>query len=118
MKDYEERLTELADEIKEADSDHDAELAGKLREEFNALTNHLNGEKGARRRGRKKRCGTPPAVEKADQALRVGLGKLTTRFRKKGLPGLADHLENHIGNAGGEWWYAPPPDTALWQVSP
>jgi hypothetical protein len=117
MKEYQQKLKRLAEEIKEAADAHDTETAARLREEFEALTQHLDGEKGARKRGHKKRCGTPSPKEKADQALRVGLGRVTERFREKGLPKLADHLDGYICNKGGEWWYAPPPGTSPWHVS-
>jgi hypothetical protein len=117
MKQYEMRMRQLAEEIKEADDAHDAETANKLRTEFDALKGHLGGEKAARNRGHRKRCGTLAPEEKADQALRVGLGKLRDRLRAKGLPSLADHLDEHIDNGDCQWWYAPPPGTSTWHVT-
>jgi hypothetical protein len=117
LKEGEEELLRLAREIKEADDAHDTETAAKLREKFDRLTEHVESEKAARKRGHRRKCGTPSPGEKADQALRVGLEKLKGRFRTKGLPKLADHLDKYLGNSGCVWWYAPSPDTSPWQVT-
>lgn len=115
--DYKKRLESLIEEIKEAEHAHDAETADVLRNEFNQLTVHCERESGARKRGHKKQCGTPSALKKADQNLRVGFHKLPDRVTKRGLPKLAEHLRKHIVNSEGEWWYAPPPGTTPWHVS-
>jgi hypothetical protein len=115
-KEYEERLRQLAREIKEADDAHDTETAGRLREEFERLAAHHKREKAARKCGHEKRCGTPSPEEKADQALRVGLERAKNRFRESKLPKLADHLDKYLDNGGCEWWYAPPPETSPWHV--
>jgi hypothetical protein len=117
LKEIEKEMRRLADEIKQADDAHDAETADKLRERFNDLKDRLDGEKAARKSGHKKRCGTPSPAEQAGQALRVGLERVKKLFRGKGLPKLADHLDKYLNNAGGEWWYAPPPETSAWHVS-
>jgi hypothetical protein len=117
IKKYEDELGRLAQEIKEAEDAHDAETAAKHRAQFDALTAHVNEEKAARRCGREKRCGTPSSPEQADQALRVGMERAKKRIRDKGLPKLADHLDQYLDNSGGEWWYALPPETSPWQVS-
>lgn len=117
LKDYEKRVRELVQEIKEADDAHDTETADKLRKEFDALTEHLNGEMGAKKRGHKKKCGTLSPEEKADQSLRVGLDRLNKRFRKGGMPKLADHLDKYLDNGGCEWWYIPPPGASPWRVT-
>jgi hypothetical protein len=117
LEEYRDSLKRLAQEIKEADDAHDAETAAKSREKFENLRAHLDAEMNARKRGHKKRCGTPSPEEKADQALRVGLKRLRERFQKEGLPKLAEHLDKYINNRNGEWWYAPPPDTAPWHIA-
>jgi hypothetical protein len=114
---YEKELERLTREIKEADDAHDTETAGKLREQFNALSERVGGEMAARRRRRGRKCGTPSAGEKADQALRMALKRLKGSLRKKGLPRLADHLDKYLDNAGGQWWYVPPPGTLPWHVT-
>jgi hypothetical protein len=116
LRDYERELRRLAQEIKEADDAHDAETAARLRAEFDKLKEHLDRETVARRLGHKKQCGSLGPEEKADQALRMGLRRLTESLRKKGLPKLADHLDKYLDNTGGEWWYAPPPGTSHWHV--
>jgi hypothetical protein len=116
VKEYEDELKQLAQEIKEADDAHDTETAGRLREELERLADHLEGEKAARRCGHEKQCGTLSPEKKADQAIRVGLERLKKKFRDKGLPKLADHLDKYLDNGDGEWWYAPPPTTAPWHV--
>jgi hypothetical protein len=115
-KEYEKEMRRLAQEIKEAEDAHDAETAATLKEEFDALFKHLGGEKGAKKWRHKKRCGTSAPVEKADQTLRMGLCNLSERFRKVGLPKLADHLDKCIDNSGCQWWYAPLPGTSPWHV--
>jgi hypothetical protein len=110
-------LKGLAQEIKEARDAHDRETAAKLQKEFIVLTNHLKVENSSRKRGHKKKCGPISPGERADQAIRVGLTKLEKRFRQKGLPTLADHLEKYINNSDGEWAYLPPPSTSTWQVT-
>jgi hypothetical protein len=111
-------MRRLVQEIKEASDARDTETVTKLREEFERLTEHVQTEKTARKHGHKKKCGTPSPAEKADQALRVGLKRLKKRFREKGLPKLADHLDKYLDNTEGEWWYAPPPGTSPWHVTP
>jgi hypothetical protein len=116
MEDYRMELQRLAREIKEARDSYDIETADNLKADFDALSKHVEEEEAARRRGHKKKCGTSSPVEAGIQRLRVGLSQLMKRFRKKGLPLLADHLDKYIENKGGQWWYAPPPDTS-WHVS-
>jgi hypothetical protein len=116
MKDYEAKMVRMIQEIKEADDAHDTETAEKLRTEFQNLGEHIGREKNARKRGHKNRCGTPSSIEKASQALRMGLTRLYDRFRKRGLEKLADHLEIHIHSDSGEWFYAPP-GTFPWHVT-
>jgi hypothetical protein len=113
---YEGEMRRLVREIQEADDAHDSQTADRLRREFDALGDHLGGQAGPRRRGRKRKCGYMSSPEKADQALRVAIDRTTRRFREKGLPKLADHLDKYLNNAGGNWWYAPPPDTPSWHV--
>jgi hypothetical protein len=110
-------MRRLVQEIKDASDARDTETVTKLREEFERLTEHVETEKAARKHGHKKKCGPPSPAEKADQALRVGLERLKKRFREKALPKLADHLDKYLDNAGGEWWYAPPPGTRPWHVT-
>jgi hypothetical protein len=116
MGEYKERLERLAQEIKEAKEAHDTDEADRLQAEFDQLAEHVIGEK-AGKRGRRKKCGTPSPQEHADQTLRVGLERVKSRFRAKGLPKLADHLDKYVQHAGGEWWYAPPPGTSPWRVT-
>jgi hypothetical protein len=117
MEKYEGDMTRLVQEIKEADDAHDVETADKLRAEFNRLEERVTEEKKARKRGHKKRCGSLSPRERAGQALRVGFNKLKARFRRNGLPRLADHLDKYLENGGGKWWYAPTPGTAHWHVT-
>jgi hypothetical protein len=117
MQEYERELRHLAQEIKDARDAHDAEMADKLRKQFDDLSQRVQAEKSARKRGHKKRCGAPSSIEKANQTLRMGFNRLYERFRKKGLEKLADHLEKHISTEDGEWFYAPPPETPPWQVT-
>jgi hypothetical protein len=116
MRAYEAKLWQLAKEIKEAEHDQDAHTAGRLREEFKALTNHVNSEKPARKIGRRKQSGAKSPREKAGHALNTALRRLYERFREAGLPNLAGHLDRYIRHEGGEWWYEPPPETSLWHV--
>jgi hypothetical protein len=115
-KEYQARLERLVREIKEADDARDTETADKLRQEFETLTEHYQSEGGGKNRGHKKECGNPSPAQKANQSLRVALTNLKDRFRRKGLPKLADHLDKYLGNAAGRWWYAPPPGTS-WHIS-
>lgn len=114
--DYEQELRKLVKEIKEAEDYGDMATAAKCRKEFDSLTEHLESEKAARKRGHKKKCGTRSPREKADQALRVGLSRLKEKLRRKGLPKLADHLDRFLDNKDGEWYYAPPPGIS-WHVT-
>jgi hypothetical protein len=118
MQEYKKELSRLVQEIKAATDAHDAETAEELRKQFNELSKHVKAEKSARKRGHKKRCGIPSPIEKASQALRVGLSRLYKRFRKNDLEKLAEHLEKHICNdEDGKWFYAPTPETPPWQVT-
>jgi hypothetical protein len=117
MKDYKMELRRLIQEIKEAEDAYDTETAEKSRKKFYDLKEHVDKEKNARKRGHKKRCGTPSSEERADQSLRVGLGQLKKRFRECNLEKLADHLDKYLDNGEGEWWYAPPPDSPPWHVT-
>ncbi len=116
LKEAERKLNQLAQEIKEADDAHDTETAERLKKEFNDLMKHVVVEKGARRRGHKKQCGSTSPKGKADQALRVGLERAKKRFREKGMPKLADHLDKYLNNSDGEWYYTPPPESFPWHV--
>jgi hypothetical protein len=116
MRQYEAELRRLAQKIKEAVDAHDTKTAAKLRKEFKALVKHVKGEKGARKAGHRKRCGPMSPAERADHRIRVGLDRLTSVFKIRGMPNLAAHLKKHIDHASGEWWYVPPPGTSAWQV--
>jgi hypothetical protein len=111
------KLAELIQEIKDAEDAHDAEAAGRLREEFDFLTKHLRAEDGPRRRGHRRLCGTPGPAKQADQALRMGFSRLRKRLQERGLRKLAEHLQEYLRNEGGEWWYAPSPGTLPWHVT-
>jgi hypothetical protein len=117
LKECKKEMQRLVQEIKEADDAHDTEEADRLRKDFGALAKELGGEKAARKRGGRKLCGTPAEAEKAGQALRMGMERLKKRFRTNGLPKLAAHLDKHIYNQDGEWWYGPPHDASLWHVT-
>jgi hypothetical protein len=114
---YRAEMERLTQEIREANDAHDAEEAARLRREFDELAEFLPRERGFGASGRVRACGTPSPVEQAGHALGVGLERLKARFRKKGLPGLADHLDEYLSNTGGRWFYAPPPGTPPWHVS-
>jgi hypothetical protein len=117
LAEYEGELRRLMQEIKEAEDAHDSDTANQLREAFERLTAHVDGEKAARKIGHRKRCGTLSPEEKADQALRVGLDRLKARFQNKGLPKLAAHLDKYLDNRSGEWWYTLPPGTSPWHIT-
>jgi hypothetical protein len=116
MSEYEKDLRRMASEIKEAKDAHDHETADRLGEEFKALATRVESEKAARKLGHKKLCGTESPREKADHTLDVALRRLKDRFREKGLPKLADHLDSYIRHEQGNWWYEPPSETAPWHV--
>jgi hypothetical protein len=117
MREYEKDLRRLETEIREAKDAHDYETAERLGEEFKALADRVKSEKDARKLGHKKLCGTKSPREKADHTLDVALRRLKDRFREKGLPKLADHLDGYIRHEGGKWWYERPPETSPWEVT-
>jgi hypothetical protein len=117
MRAYDKDMRKLAYEIKEAKDANDHEAAARLKQKFDDLAEHVGREKAARKRGHKRKCGTPSPDEKADQALRVGLERLKDRFRDKGMPNLANHLDKYLTNSNGYWSYEPPPGTSPWHVA-
>jgi hypothetical protein len=117
MQEYETRLEQLTQEIKEADKAMDTETAEKLRGDFDRLAEFFTAEKKARLRGHTPRCGKLSPPGKADQNLRMGFKRLTERLCKAGMPKLADHLTECIVPRCGEWRYVQSPGTPSWEVS-
>ncbi len=77
MEKYKKELERLASEIKEADDALDTDTANRARAQFNPLSDHVENEMAARKKGHKNQCGTKLSPGKADQALvrRAGEGQ-------------------------------------------
>lgn len=81
---YQQRLADLRDEIGEAEANNDRGQLGSLRQELEALTDHLVGSGG---RGRQGSHG-----ERARQAVTKAIGAALAKIDRN-LPALAQHLD-------------------------
>jgi hypothetical protein len=100
---YQRRLTELREELEEAEEFHDAGRATRAREEIEAITEHLAAAVGLGGRDRLAASDAERARSAVTQAIKTALRRIRQR-----LPALADDLERHI-KTGTYCAYAPDP---------
>lgn len=89
---YRDRLTELAEEIDDADAGHDLARAERARVEYDALVDQLSGAVGLG--GRARRAGPDP-VERLRKAVSARLRDAIRRIDAV-HPGLGRHLESSV----------------------
>jgi tetratricopeptide (TPR) repeat protein len=100
---YRHRLTELREELAEADAFHDSGRAERARKEIDALTAELTAAVGLGGRGRV----TGSAVERARSTVTHGIKAALRSLRPK-LPALADELGRRV-TTGTFCVYTPDP---------
>jgi tetratricopeptide (TPR) repeat protein len=100
---YRRRLTELREELAEADAFHDSGRAERARREIDALTAELTAAVGLGGRGRV----TGSAVERARSTVTHGIKAALRSLRRK-LPALADELGRRV-TTGTFCVYTPDP---------
>jgi non-specific serine/threonine protein kinase len=88
---YRHRLTELREELAEADAFHDSGRAERARREIGALTAELTASVGLGGRDRV----TGGAVERARSTVTHGI-KTALRSLRRSLPALADELARRV----------------------
>jgi hypothetical protein len=108
-------MRRLALEIQEAGAANDTETAERLRQQFDALAEHVRGEKGPRGRKKKEKLGPKSPAERAHHAIAKSLRDLRERLRPK-MPKLAAHLDDALKMESPHIGYFPSADAPTWAI--
>ena len=107
---YRERITELREEIEEAEGFHDPERASRAREELDLLSQELSAAVGMGGRDRPTGSAAERARVNVTRALRTAIDRVTEHD-----PGLGHHLRTCV-RTGTFCAYEPGPDAARWNL--
>ena len=112
-REYRRRITELQDDIDQADADHDPERAARARLELDALVQELRRAVGLDGRDRPTGSGAERARVNVTRSLKRAVAAVAEQ-----VPDLGAHLERSL-RTGRFCSYTPEPSTALtWEVTP